>query len=193
MSKRREARDMALGALQKMPPVSLLQSPLEFIFADHFRQRVLCGVLDEMADSGFTDRKMTQAVLTFLTGEFGTHVIDEEEDLFPLLRRRAQPEDRIEDVLGDLSAEHATDKTDADEIIEVLQGVLESEEKTISLPKTAKLLRRFAANERRHLIVENAIIMPLAKARLSSDDLRNLGRRMAARRGVDFPEVKNAD
>lgn len=190
MTKRQEARKMALEALQTMPPASLLHTPLEFIFADHFRQRVLCGILDEMADTGFADRKMTEAVLAFLTSDFGTHVIDEEEDLFPLLRRRAQPEDRIEDVLGELSEEHAADKTDAQEIIDILHRALESDERSIPPPYTASLLHRFAANERRHLIVENAIVMPLAKVRLSADDLRNLGRRMAARRGTDFPEVE---
>lgn len=184
---------MELEALETMPPASLLRTPLEYVFADHSRQRVLCGVLDEMADAGFADQPMVRATLGFLKSDFGTHVIDEEEDLFPLLRRRAKPEDRIEDVLGELSQEHAADKTDADQIIEALEQVLEQEDDGKPSTEIVDLLHRFAESERRHLIVENAIVMPLAKARLSRDDLRNLGRRMAARRGIEFPEGNHAD
>lgn len=192
MNKQQEAKAMALQALDTMPPAAQLTTPLDYIFADHFRQRVLCSVLDDIAETGVVDRDIAAAALRFLKTDFAPHVIDEEEDLFPLLRRRSQPEDRIEDVLGDLSQEHASDKLDADGIVEGLQTVLESDDNAAD-DDLRILLRRFAASERRHLIVENAIVMPLARTRLTKDDLRNLGRRMAARRGLDYPDETNAD
>ncbi len=193
MNKQQEAKAMALQALDMMPPAAQLTTPLDYILADHFRQRVLCSVLDDFAETGALDRDLAAAALRFLKTDFAPHVIDEEEDLFPLLRRRSQPEDRIEDVLGDLSQEHATDKLDADGIIDGLGTVLETEGNDSVDEDLRALLRRFAASERRHLIVENAIVMPLARARLTRDDLRNLGRRMAARRGLDYPDDANAD
>ncbi len=192
MNKQQEAKAMALQALDTMPPAAQLTMPLDYIFADHFRQRVLCSVLDDIAETGMVDRDLAAAALRFLETDFTTHVIDEEEDLFPLLRRRSQPEDRIEDVLGDLSQEHASDKIDVDAIVERLQAVVDSDDNAAG-DDFRSLLRRFAVSERRHLIVENAIVMPLARARLTRDDLRNLGRRMAARRGLDYPDVSNAD
>jgi len=192
MHKRQEARVMALEALQTMPPATQLRSPLDYIFADHFRQRVLCGVLDECAEARQVGRTLMAAALAFLKSDFGLHVIDEEEDLFPLLRRRAAPEDRIEDVLGELSQEHAADKRDAGDIIKGLEAALAMDGTEQVSDGFRALLQRFAANERRHLIVENAIVMPLARARLTGDDLRHLGRRMAARRGLDYPEAGNA-
>lgn len=192
MNKRQEARAMAIEALGTMPPVSQLLSPLEYIFADHFRQRVLCRVLDDIADGDARDKPLVAAALGFLKTEFAPHVIDEEEDLFPLLRRRAEPEDRIEEVLGDLSQEHAADKLDADKIMEGLEQAHQTVGEDLLTEKFCALVHRFAANERRHLIVENAIVMPLARARLTKDDLRNLGRRMAARRGLDYPESNDA-
>ncbi len=188
MNKRQEARAMAIEALETMPPASQLRSPLDYIFADHFRQRVLCRVLDDIADAEACDTELLTAALDFLKTDFAPHVIDEEEDLFPLLRRRAEPEDRIGEVLDDLSQEHAADKLDADRIIEGLQQARERGEGPLSEAFQA-LLHRFAANERRHLIVENAIVMPLARARLTKDDLSTLGRRMAARRGLDYPKT----
>ena len=60
------------------------------------------------------------------------------------------------------------------------------EKKTVTgnYMRALELLARFAANERQHLIVENAIVLPLARARLSEDDKQKLGMRMAARRGL---------
>ncbi|MCR9135244.1 MAG: hemerythrin domain-containing protein [Alphaproteobacteria bacterium] len=192
MNKRQEARAMAIDTLETMPPVSQLLSPLDYIFADHFRQRVLCRVLDDIADDQAGDKPLVLAALQFLRSEFAPHVIDEEEDLFPLLRRRAEPDDRIEEVLGDLSQEHAADKLDADRIMVGLEQAHQAAGDSGMNDEFRALLHRFAANERRHLIVENAIVMPLARARLTKGDLRSLGRRMAARRGLDFPENNDA-
>ncbi|MCB2076099.1 MAG: hemerythrin domain-containing protein, partial [Novosphingobium sp.] len=122
----------------------------------------------------------------------GLHVLDEEEDLFPLLRRRTELEDRIDDTLEVLCQEHDADRRDAHDIVEGLSALAERGAARPLKVAFRKLLRRFAANERRHLTVENAIVLPLARARLTADDLRNLGRRMAARRGLDFPGMPHA-
>lgn len=179
---------MALETLTEAPPTEQLASPLDYVFADHFRHRTLCWMIDQIADARDRDEECIGAVVRFLRDDFGPHVIDEEEDLFPLLRRRAEPEDRIEEVLGELSQEHAANKLDADAIVEGL-SVATGRRFTKAF---RGLLHRFAANERRHLIVENAIVLPLARVRLTFDDLRNLGRRMAARRGIDFPGISHA-
>lgn len=189
MNKQDEARQMALATLEAALPAEQLASPLDYVFADHFRQRTLCWVIDRIADAEERDEECIGAVLHFLREEFGPHVIDEEEDLFPLLRRRAEPDDRIEEVLGELSQEHAADKLDAEAIVE---GLLETTGRSCFTKGFRDLLHRFAANERHHLIVENAIVLPLARVRLTIDDLRNLGRRMAARRGIDFPGMSYA-
>lgn len=179
-----EARRAALIVLSTKPPVAQFAAPLDYILAEHLRHRSLCWVIDLLADNEQADEECIDAVLRFLSEDFGPHVVDEEEDLFPLLRRRAGPEDHIEEILGNLSKEHAEDRVDANEIA---QGLSVSN-RGVRLPQAfGGLLKRFATNERRHLIVENAIVLPLARARLTADDLCNLGRRMAARRGIDFP------
>ena len=47
------------------------------------------------------------------------------------------------------------------------------------------MLTEFASQTRRHLIVENAIILPIARARLDTDDLDALRLGMLRRRGLD--------
>lgn len=181
MNKDIEARGMALDALATPPREALFATPIDYLAADHDRQRVLCWTLDRIARSEAPDAEEIRAVLRFLAEDFAVHVTDEEEDLFPLLARRAEPEDRIGDVLAELSAEHAAEKPEA---LAVARG-LEAALATGSLDDALRpVLTRFAAAERRHLIVENAIVLPLARARLTGDDLRTMTLRMTARRGV---------
>ncbi|MDV2965383.1 hemerythrin domain-containing protein [Nitratireductor aquimarinus] len=177
-----EKRRLMVEALEERPPEALLREPLDYIFADHFRQRMLCNLLDAMVSEGERDLALSRHILAFLRRDFGLHVLDEELDLFPVLLERALPEDRMEDVVSELCAEHSSDKLDADELCRALDA-----------PERQGrgwkgLFTRFAANERRHLIVENAIVIPMARIRLEPDDLTRIGRHMAERRGITFPE-----
>lgn len=192
MKIKEETEVLALEALGNAPPSSQLAEPLDYIFAEHFRQRVLCNVLDEIADQERPDRQLIEAVLRFLRMDFAPHILDEEHDLFPMLRRRAEPEDRIDDVIGQLTQEHAADRLDAELITEGLAKALVGKAATGVASSLATLLHRFAENERNHLTLENAIILPLARIRLTADDLLNLAQRMASRRGVDLKELGNA-
>ena len=187
MDKRAEAREMSLAALRTPPPVFMLNEPIDYMFADHFRQRTLCTILDQIADAVELDQEAISATVEFLKSEFGPHVQDEEQDLFPVLQQRATEEDEIEPILDQLSEEHAADKVDAASIIEQLTRLKSGKAAKID-PTLAQLLKRFAANERQHLIVENAIVLPLARARLTAEDCKLLGERMAARRGVKVPQ-----
>ncbi len=193
VGKRVEARKMAIQSLETAPSATLFHRPLAYISAEHLRQRVLCSVLDEIADEDGADRVKIDVALRFIKTSIGPHVMDEEEDLFPLLRRRAEPDDEINAILGQLSQEHASDDLDARLLVDGLPSF-----KTRKMPASQRasfrdLLRRFATNERRHLIVENAIVLPLAHARLTLADLDTLGRRMAARRGLSYPEKIDAE
>jgi hemerythrin-like domain-containing protein len=119
-------------------------------------------------------------------------MIDEEEDLFPLIRRRARPEDHVERVLGLLSREHAEDDRLADIIVEGLRRSCAACDP--ALPDGLRTaMRTFAQRQRRHLAVENAVVMPLAEARLTTGDREGLSRRMAARRGIQFSREGRRD
>lgn len=193
MSLEAESRALAIAALTEMPPVELLHTPLDYIFADHFRQRSLCRILAELARQPHLDGEMAEAGLDFLRTDYGLHVVDEERDLFPLLRRRRQRQDRMNDILGSLSAEQAADALDANRIIAALVAALDRDNPVPLDDGARALMTSFAANERRHLTTENAIVLPLARARLTRGDLEILGRHMAARRGLTYPEGKDAE
>ena len=191
MDKEQEKRALALQALNSAPPPGLLSEPIDYIFADHFRQRTLCRILEEVADEPAWDREKVDAALRFLMQDFALHIADEEKDLFPLLRRRADPEANIREFVGQLNEDHKRAGVRFDQIVERFSSVLERAGTKPAGQRFRELLRQFAEAEKRHLIFENAIILPLARAELTGDDLRTLGKRMADRRGLDYPELED--
>lgn len=172
---------------QHLEPLSstLLDRPLDYLLSDHHRQRVLCTLCDELAAADAVDTGRALEVAEYISREFAIHVIDEEQDLFPLLRRRATVEDGIEPVLGQLSGEHARDEHLAETIVDGLGAALGSSG-TPPSPELRSALRAFARTQRQHLALENATVMPLARQRLTAPDLAHLAARMAARRGIEL-------
>lgn len=187
MAKRAQKRKHSADALGRIAP-KLLRTPLAYILADHHRQRELFAMCEELAQQDALDLDLAQAIATFLQTEMVLHVIDEEEDLFPMLRRRLLPDDDVERILGLLSGEHAADDALAAEIALALKRGIETRSTTIE-PALRNALLTFADRQRRHLAVENAIVIPLAETRLSDKDTADLGRRMAVRRGINHAQV----
>lgn len=164
-------------------PLDLLAEPLDWFFAEHYRHRQLCQMIDEISAAMVFDGERIERVVAFLGHDLALHVIDEEEDFFPLLRRRCLPEDEVERVLGMLSAEHHSDMAQAGQVIDLLKASLTKQCAPGLDPAKRKILTEFASQERRHLGIENAVVLPIARLRLDVDDLATLGRRLAARRG----------
>uniref|UniRef100_B0SVA6 Hemerythrin-like domain-containing protein n=1 Tax=Caulobacter sp. (strain K31) TaxID=366602 RepID=B0SVA6_CAUSK len=164
-------------------PLHLLAEPIEWFFAEHYRHRQACKMIEEIAAAMVFDGPRVAALIEFLDHDLPLHVIDEEEDFFPLLRRRCEAGDDVERVLGMLSAEHRADVVQAGAVRDHLQACLEHQRAPGLDPVQRKAMIAFAAQERRHLGLENAIVLPIARLRLTPEDLTVLGRRLAARRG----------
>jgi len=182
MAMKTQPRKRKAHVLGKLPS-QLLRTPLDYILADHHRQRELFSMCDELAEADAFDPQLADTIATFLETEMELHVIDEEEDLFPMLRRRILPEDDVERIIGLLSGEHAADEALAGEIVASLREGMRTDRITVE-PALRNALLTFADRQRRHLAVENAIVIPLAAIRLSKKDTINLGHRMAVRRGI---------
>lgn len=165
-------------------PERLIRQPLEWFTAEHYRHRQFCALMHELAQTQDFDPKPLVALIEFLRHELGRHLADEEDDLFLLLRRRALPEDDIDQVLGRLTSEHKGDLAHGYALRAHLERCLASHTPPASDPAARLALDAFATQELRHLALENAVVLPLAKLRLTSKDLRALSRRLAARRGL---------
>ena len=161
---------------------ALLSDPLDFFFAEHFRQRKLCNLLERLALAEAVDARLAAEVLGFLQHDMVLHVEDEEADLFPLLRLRCPPEDGIERVLTALAAEHAGDRHLAELVIRGLQRTLQEAQPIAAQAGLREAMIDLARNERRHLALENAVVLPLARLRLATADLAALSANLMRRR-----------
>lgn len=156
------------------PPVNLADhdNPLDFLAEEHFRERSICSLIDAAARSTTPDKTAMTQVLEFLNAELPAHVHAEVTLFFPLLRTRCVAEDGIGPVIDTVVAEHDFSMSTLPWLAQILQRHL-----TDALAFTDAdrvMLRDFAAHVRRHVVVENAILMPIARARLSKADLSSL-------------------
>ena len=168
------------GDAQALAGGDVLPDPLTHFAEEHLRQREVCAMLDALATAAQPDRTMARAALQHLSTALPRHLRDEGQILFPLLRQRSAPEDEINDTLRRLEADHAQSTQALGAVTAALErvtgsgGALTDEEATT--------ITGFATHERRHLIVENAIVLPLARVLLTEDDLEALRGAMLRRR-----------
>jgi hemerythrin-like domain-containing protein len=156
--------------------------PLEFMLAEHLNHRRMCRALEQLAAETEFDAVRITGLLEFIRFDLTLHVIDEEEDFFPMLRERCLPEDEVDSVLARLSEDHAEDKALSVRVRDVLNVCLILRKPPRAIEGGADALLTFAQHEMRHLALENAVVVPLARRRFSHEDLRALSRRLLARR-----------
>jgi hypothetical protein len=160
---------------------------LDMVVAAHLEQRELFAGLDALARA--PDPVVAGALAEALPAAVALHLTDEEEDLFPTLRRRAAPEDGLDATLARLSRDHVALGAASVTVVAALGRMTTGPAHAIDLAA----LSAFAAVARRHVLFENAVVLPLARVRLRPADRRALAERMAARRGVCLLPVSRSD
>lgn len=170
-------------------PLELLREPLVWFFAEHYRHRDVCKRLLLMARTVVQEPDALEEIHDFLDYDLAVHVIDEEDDLFPLMRRRCEPDDHIESVLGMLSGEHASDLQQATVVRTLVAKAIAEGRGLAAYADAWAVIEPFCISQKRHIAIENAVVLPIARLRLTAVDLRGLGQRLAARRGLPDPFV----
>lgn len=162
--------------------VLLLKNPLNFIAEDHLRLRTMCAELDRLTDTTTIEGAAISAMIEYLTHELPLLLSDEDDDLMPLVLARAEQEDELPKLAARLEEEHRkiTDLLKA--VTTGLSGLALTTSLTDDL-RTA--MREFTNAARRHVILENAVLLPLARTRLTEDDLHKLRAGMLKRRGLE--------
>lgn len=172
--------DRTVSVIEPLP-VSLLDEPLEYVLADHDRQRRVTAALRRFADAGHASRAEARVICGYLQHDLQLHHADEDEDLFPAVRQRAAPADEMGDVLSRLTRDHQQ----AAATISELLGILGAGGDPVTFSSDAReTMRTYARREHRHLAIENGIVMVIARRRLTAHDLRRISSGMKTRRGV---------
>jgi hemerythrin-like domain-containing protein len=163
-------------------PPELLADPLAYLFAEHWRHRQYCRALGEAAALPAGPPALLRRLADFLGADMVLHVRDEEEDLFPLLRQRAEPEDDIGRVLGVLSADHDADRALARDVRTQLMAAAETGAGPASWPGLANKIGRLVTHKLQHIALENAVVLPIARLRFTPEDQQAMSRTMTTRR-----------
>jgi hemerythrin-like domain-containing protein len=146
-------------------------------------EREVCTLIDRIVSGEPTEPEVVESVIAFLSDILPLHLADEEIDLFPLLTKRCEPEDEIGKVIAKLQYDHEHALSDSPRIVALLNGQID--EPTGFSDAARAQMSSFAAHARRHLILENAILLPIARLRLTPADLAAMKRHMIERRGAD--------
>lgn len=160
--------------------------PLEMLQACHGRIEERLGTLERLAEhvaaqgSDATAQSAAKDVLRYFDTSGALHHQDEDEDLFPLLRKLAASQGRSEiaAAIDELEREHATMHGLWNALRKRLERVLLGEARL-----DVEDVARFCWLYRRHMDRETAAVLPFAKQALSAQQRAALGERMAARRG----------
>lgn len=144
---------------------ALLSNPLDFMHEGHLRQRGIYEMLDVLAT---TDTEAAACIQGFLNEELPLHMANESE---------------IDRAIARLCSDRRNAEKDTPMVVTILESIA-SLGRAVPAEGKATLMRG-ASNAGRHFILENAIILFLARLRLTLDDLEGLRLRMMQRRGLD--------
>lgn len=156
-------------------PEEAIDSPLDRIFAQHQRHREAAQIMAFIADGDERSRpdktEIYDMLSAFMAADLVDHTLEEEQAFFPLLRENCEPQDGIDRVLARLSGEHASDE----EFRAELGPALSRAAKGVELePPVRRRLRAFSEHLRQHIALENAVVLPLARARLGAAAIQRL-------------------
>ncbi|MCA3555381.1 hemerythrin domain-containing protein [Aestuariivirga sp.] len=156
-------------------PIPPARNPLDMIASAHALQMQMCDAMERIADGlpDEVDRRLCAQVASWLQFDLPLHHHDEEVGLFPLLRRRASPGDGLDKIIERLAAEHSSDSDFASEIAEALDALGQGG-RPANPEMLGYMLRGFFERYRRHVHWENQLVMPLARLRLTAEDLAQL-------------------
>jgi len=160
-------------------PSNMASDPLDYLMAEHLRQRQFANLLNFIAE-GVINRRTIADAIRFVENDLSEHILDEETSFFPILRPLCVEADKIDDLLGLLAEEHREDEGESEGILTILRAAGAG-----SAPTEAERerLRLFADHLKRHLALENGVLLPLARARMTPEALQILSQSMLRRRG----------
>lgn len=174
-------------------------NPLGLLSDCHRRIEQFLGVLIKVTNQARgsclneDQRNGLQAALRYFREAAPKHTRDEEESLFPRLLASSDERARsATSLLAELHGDH--ERADAAHAaVESLgsrwlkEGVLSSE----STERLGELLEQLRSTYEKHIAMEDHDVFPLAGQILSSAELADAGREMAARRSIDLGALQS--
>ncbi len=166
-------------------PAASFDDPVALLMACHDRVRHYAGLALKLAEylpahgADAQAREAASSILRYFDVAAPLHHQDEEEDLFPLLAERGDA--TLKQLAGvTMFAEHVELAVLWQQVRACLLVIAAGESADLPLELASAFAQRYPA----HALLEDEQIYPHAVRLLAPEELAELGRRMAARRGV---------
>jgi len=174
-------------------PDAGFDQPLKLLRDCHRRIEKFLGLLVRIADErhgGSLDREYREAfeaALRYFKNAAPRHTRDEEDSLFPRLRRLDDPRARrVMATIDALQDDHLAADARHAEVDDLGRRWLHDDRlPEASVARLRRLLVELSDTYRRHIAEEDDVIFPLAGELLDASQLNQIGREMAQRRGID--------
>jgi pyridoxamine 5'-phosphate oxidase len=171
-------------------PASRIDQPLVLIATSHERIRrmveLMVRLIEHLEEFGADERAAisAQTIDEYFEDTWKRHFEDEELDLFPRVRahlgeRHGASAQRILHAIDTLIAQHRSFLP----LWKRIQPSLKAVRQRSSMHLNASAVHAFVAAYRHHLDLEEDVLTPAYRQLLTAEDLLQIGRSMAARRG----------
>jgi len=166
-----------------VPELPDLDDPLEVLRACHERMLAHCDMLRKLpahiAANGVDDeaRSAVNRIVRYFSTSAAHHHQDEEQDLFPVLNRQSL---KLADIVYRLKQDH-------EKLDKLWQELLPDLKKPGALAENAGFAdhaNAFCAAYAEHINIENKELLNMAQHILSHQQLQDIGKAMARRRGL---------
>lgn len=164
--------------------IMLMADPLEFIAEDHMRVKTVAETMMRIASGSEPEQSDMREATTFLTHELPLFIHDEDDDLLVLLEKRVKADDSFGQLKKDLESIHEAIEAEGKDVIARLKSA-QTDDAALSLYDRSKI-ETLATRLRQDMITENAKLLPLARDRLTGDDIATLRSNMVQRRIKDM-------
>jgi hemerythrin-like domain-containing protein len=176
-------------------PESDFDDPLGMLSDCHRRIMRFLETLINIAEQtrgGALDEQQHQALQTslrYFREGAPKHTSDEEDSLFPRIRMRAAASGKRSALLTGLHSDHVAVVTQHETVDELGRRWLSKGLLTVDeTQRLVDLLNSLRETYQQHIEIEETQLFPFAAEMLTSDDLQEMGKEMARRRGVHSHE-----
>jgi hemerythrin-like domain-containing protein len=160
--------------------------PIALLRACHNKIIAHCELIEQIVTTlqggsgDFDTRAAARQALNYFSRSARQHHEDEEQDLFPLLIRQSL---KLADLVNSLKSEHRK----LDELWQTIEPGLRRMPEPSDPEAFIAAASEFCSLNREHVLRENTDFLPVAQSSLSSQQLGDIGRSMARRRGAPYP------
>ena len=180
------ARSARRHTVRQTWSIAPFEEPPEMLAACHDSIEAQLRTLEKLVEHVIANgadpsaREAAARVMRYFDTAGVEHHRDEDEEIFPLLRRIAGERERpeVSAVINGLEQDHATMHAQWSRLRERLDAIAAGRDARLEAGEVAP----FAWLYRRHIEKEAALVLPFAREAIGERDRAELGRRMARRR-----------